>query len=144
MRLPQSNRRLLTQVNLTPLIDVVFNLVIFFLVISHFSQGQPAEGIDLPIASRGKPDDPPHRIVIRVMSDGGYRVAGQPVTTDEIQEMIQQSQVLAGEELWVRVQGDRQAPFSTIEPIMLACAKMGVTNFGFDVLQDSNAEGAAP
>ena len=34
--------------NLTPLIDVIFNLIIFFLATSHFARSEPTETVDLP------------------------------------------------------------------------------------------------
>jgi len=139
MRLPRTTRLPTTQVNLTPLIDVVFNLVIFFMVASHFSQGQPIEGVELPTASRGQPEDSPHRLTVTVHQDGTYFVGGRAVTSTEIQEMIQLSSAANRDQFWVRVQGDRQAPFRLIEPIMLACARQGIVNFGFDVLPDPEA-----
>ncbi len=134
MRLPSANRLTVTQVNLTPLIDVVFNLVIFFLVASHFSQGQPIEGVELPTATRGQHDDSPHRLTVTVQADGTYLVGGKPVTSADIEQMIEQGKVLGQDQYWVRIQGDRQAPYRLIEPIMLACARQSVQNFGFDVL----------
>jgi len=122
---------------MTPLIDVVFNLVIFFMVASHFSQGLPVEGVELPTATWGQHDDSPHRLMIIVQQDGTYLVGGKVVTSAEIEEMIEQSKTLDRDNFWVRIQGDRKAHYRVIEPIMLACAKHAVTNFGFDVFQET-------
>ncbi len=137
MRVPKTSRNILTQVNLTPLIDVVFNLVIFFLVVSHFSNGQAIEGVELPRATQGQVDETPGRLTITIQADQTYLVGGRPVTTAEIEQMIEQAAVIDPKSVQVRIQGDRSAPFQLVEPIMLACAKHAITNFGFDVLPES-------
>ncbi|SFH56478.1 ExbD/TolR family protein [Planctomicrobium piriforme] len=141
MRVPRTSRAVSTKLNLTPLIDVVFNLVIFFLVISHFSRGEAVNGVELPTATRGQQDESPHRLTITVQTDGVYLVAGKAVTTTEIEEMIAQANVVGADNFWVRIQGDRSAQYQLIEPIMLACARQAITNFGFDVLPETNKRG---
>ena len=43
--------------NITPLIDVVFLLIIFFLVASHFIRHENVERIELPLASKAEEDE---------------------------------------------------------------------------------------
>ncbi len=52
MRVPLRRRRSDLGFNLTAMIDVVFNLIVFFLVASHFSQAQPDDPVNLPAASQ--------------------------------------------------------------------------------------------
>jgi biopolymer transport protein ExbD len=134
MRRPIPSRKRGFELNLTPLIDVVFNLVIFFLVASHFAGSEPAEAVQLPTASQHKEDDLPRRLTITVMSDGTYFIASRPVTLDEAKEAILLEAADRPEECAIRIRGDAQAPFHLIEPLMVACARAGITNFGFKVI----------
>jgi len=134
MRVPRSSRSHAAKINLTPLIDVVFNLVIFFLVVSHFSQAESTEQVDLPVARQGQRNESPHRLTILVRADGTRLVHDRAVTDVEIADMLQQAQALDGESLLVRIQGDRAATYHLIEPILVQCARLGITNVGFDVL----------
>lgn len=58
--------------DMTPMIDVVFLLIIFFMVITDLTQ-QDLEDVDLPIAAHARPDTPdPNewRPILNVMFDG--------------------------------------------------------------------------
>lgn len=65
-------------ISLTPLIDVVFLLLIFFMLASNFQQTQSLSVLtphDAPIVAA----DNETVIEVRLMSDGTFRVAGKPV-----------------------------------------------------------------
>ena len=82
MRRPSqfSNRRGL-RFNITPLIDVVFLLIIFFLVASHFVRSENAEPVDLPTASQAVADEEPaHRLTVTIRKDGSLFIGGKPVS----------------------------------------------------------------
>ena len=55
MRLPQ-RRPLTAQINMTPMIDVTFQLIIFFLLSSRLAQQEALE-LDLPTAATSSPGD---------------------------------------------------------------------------------------
>ena len=67
----------LEALNLTPLIDVVFLLLIFFLVATRFAQEDRELPVKLPSASNALPMTmEPNEIVINVDAAGGYVVRG--------------------------------------------------------------------
>jgi biopolymer transport protein ExbD len=71
-----------TTLELTPLIDVVFLLLIFFLITTTFSQQREAEiPIDLPEAATGEQGTKGDKIVLFVTKDGSVEVRGE----DELQ-----------------------------------------------------------
>lgn len=69
-------------VDLTPMIDVVFLLLIFFMVSTTFIREQHLT-IDLPESSEQVPEDVEHRVEIVVSSTGGYAVNGTPLVDNE-------------------------------------------------------------
>lgn len=137
MRLPVRQRSQGVKFNITPLIDVVFLLIIFFLVASHFARTEPNETVELPVASQSMEDEEPRRLVITVNSSGEYSVAGEHVSIAQIEALIQDGSEGDPEAYAVRIRGDRATPFAAIEPIMLLCPKYGVTRFGFHVIEQA-------
>ncbi|QDT31620.1 ExbD/TolR family protein [Thalassoglobus polymorphus] len=134
MRLPVRSRKHGLKVDITPLIDVVFLLVIFFLVASHFAKSEPTEVVELPTATQSTDDENPRRLIVTVNSAGEYYVNAEQVQMGQIEEMIQDGAEGDPETYAVRIRGDRTTPYSAIEPIMLICPKYGVTKFGFHVI----------
>ena len=71
--------------NLTPMIDVVFLLIIFFMVGARFTELEREFNINLPTVSEARPlTDPPDRIEVNVFRNGRIKVAGQFLTIDEL------------------------------------------------------------
>lgn len=133
MRVPTRSRGS-TEFNITPLIDIVFLLVIFFLVASHFARSEPTEEIQLPMAEQTTEEDQLRRLTITVLANGTYSTNAQSVSLADLEEMIAEGAADHPEEYAVRVRGDRDVAYRAIEPIMLACARHGVTRFGFHVI----------
>ena len=74
-----------TGIDVAPLIDILFTLIIFFLVTSTFEEQEKEEEIQLPrhggssLASKDRP------YFINVLSDGTYSVGGEIVDLDHLQ-----------------------------------------------------------
>jgi biopolymer transport protein ExbD len=135
MRVPVRKRRAVLGFNLTAMIDVVFNLIVFFLVASHFSNVQSDVPVALPKAtqaSSGEAD--PNRLTVTVTSEGRWSVSGKPVALPEIEAMIREGAERAPGLFSVHIRGDRAARYEFIEPLLLASAKSHVTSVMFNVV----------
>ncbi len=134
MRLPTSHSgRRGIRFNITPLIDVVFLLIIFFLVASHIVRSQAQEPVELPDAVRVQDEVAPAvQLTITVSVDGVLSIGGAPIAIEELQQRLE---VMASEDQApeVRIRGDRQAAFRYVEPILLKCAGLGIRNVKFAV-----------
>jgi biopolymer transport protein ExbD len=136
MRLPSQNVQRGLQFNITPLIDVVFLLIIFFLVASHFIRNERVEEVELPDATTGREEDEiASRILITIATDRQLILAGHAATLDEIERRLQ----LAAEEYGagateLRIRADRSVPYSIVEPLLLAAARSGIGKVRFAVL----------
>ena len=139
MRAPTNLGRGSLGFNMTPMIDVVFLLIIFFLVSSHLAQQEVQLELDLPAAGSGeRPDeDTSRRVVVNVLADTPsgpqIKVAGRTLGQKQLQEMIDFESRRSEKPLEVRVRCDRKVPYRVVEPIMVACAKAGVWNLTFAV-----------
>ena len=130
MRLPVQPRTFGLRFNITPLIDIVFLLIIFFLVSSHFSRSETHEQIELPEAAGGTDDDSgsQNRLTITVRDDGSLFVSGRRIDGRQLQSRIVDLSRDPGSRPEVRIRGDRDVPYRQIEPIMLECVRLGISN----------------
>lgn len=135
MRTPVRPRSFGVLVNLTPLIDVVFNLVIFFLVASHFARSETVEEVDLPRATQSsEQEEPPRRLLITVKPDGTYHTGGRELSLQEVEWALEEGVGDDPAGYAVQIRGDRHAAFGEVEKLMTLCPKYGVTEVGFKVL----------
>lgn len=123
--------------NITPLIDVVFLLIIFFLVASHFIRNENVERIELPLASQGKDDDDsPSRLVVTVLPSGDLMQGMTAIPQEDFEQLLRfliLKHGAAATEL--RIRADRNVIYSKVEPLLLAAARQGVTRVRFSVLK---------
>ena len=124
--------------NMTPMIDVVFLLIIFFLVSSHLSRQESQLELKLPVATVGEQDEdqPTPRITINVKSDGSLWLAARPIRKDQLSARFSAARNQEGEQLEVRVRASRLAPYSAVEPIMLACTQSKIWNITYAVYRE--------
>jgi biopolymer transport protein ExbD len=128
MRIPIRERRHALQFNITPMIDVVFLLIIFFLVASHFVRSEHAEEIDLAEATQEEKKDPKALpLVVTIRKDRSLSVRSRDVDHAQIDQLILAGKVEQGERFEVHVRADKTVPFREIEPVMLSCARAAVT-----------------
>ena len=94
-------------IELTPLIDMVFLLLIFFLVATTFHQTEREMQIALPIAESSGPISTTLReIIVNVDADGQIIVSGRHIEAADLQAMVGEA-VTANPEQKVTVRGDR-------------------------------------
>jgi len=138
MRTPSSTARGSVGFNMTPMIDVVFLLIIFFLVSSHLARQELQVALDLPAATTSEPttesSDAP-RLTINVLDDGRAVVGGQTLDRDALERMIEYESRRRDRPLEVRLRSDRRAPYASVEPAMIACARAGVWRVTFAVTE---------
>ncbi|MBL8852145.1 MAG: biopolymer transporter ExbD [Planctomycetaceae bacterium] len=134
MKLPKRSRSGLA-FNLTPLIDIVFNIMIFFLLTAHFTRSAESEAVDLPLATQiSEEADAARRLVITVHEDGTLHLAGQPATVASVETAL--VELLEGDrKVQVQIRSDKDVPYGTVEPLLLMCAKHGVQDVGFKVFE---------
>ena len=137
MRNPTNSSSRDQQFNMTPMIDVVFLLIIFFLVSSHLAQRESQLPLPLPQAESGKslPEDPIPRVTLNVLSHGEVMLGGQSLPLDDLRRrLIHEFQERSGR-LQVRIRGDRSVPYHFVEPILMMCTKVGIWNVQISVVR---------
>lgn len=138
MRAPTLQHRARVGFNMTPMIDISFLLIVFFIVSSRLAQQEIQMELDLPPAASGQaPEFEPtgRRLVVNVLPDGELMTAGAVVDPAELERLIARERSRSGEDLEVRIRSDRQAPYRFVEPILLACTRAGVWKVTFAVVR---------
>ncbi len=135
MHVPQHKSHRRYGFNMTPMIDVVFLLIIFFLVSSHLARQETQMELALPVAESGADDvdQETPRITINVKSDGSLWLAGRAIEKEQLAQRLKAIQSAEKQDVEVRIRGSKLAPYSSVEPIMLACTQAGIWNVTYAV-----------
>ncbi|MBN2475573.1 MAG: biopolymer transporter ExbD [Pirellulales bacterium] len=119
--------------NLTPMIDIVFLLIIFFMVGTKFTELERKIGLRVPeVADRGALTAAPERKIVNVYQDGTITLDQTPVTLDELTERLAEVRSQY-EDLGVLVRGDAQGQFQGVASVLNACKQAGVRELGISV-----------
>lgn len=122
--------------NLTPLIDVVFLLLIFFMVTTTFLDPEREIEVELPVAeSSGTPQPTPDEIVVNVTEDGRLIVAGETLTRDELLGVLKRT-AQHDPKTPVTIRGHRSARHEMVVSVMDACGLAGLSNLAVGTAKD--------
>jgi len=111
---------------LTPIIDMVFLLLIFFLVTTTFQQTEREMKIALPEANSAGPISMSLReLVINVERDGTIVVSARPISPDDLRTLIAEA-VASNPNQKVTVRGDRETPYANIVTVLDICKGAGI------------------
>jgi biopolymer transport protein ExbD len=113
-------RKTKLSMDLAPLIDVVFQLLVFFMLTSVFVN--PSMKIVLPRAGGGETDNMEH-ITVSISEDGRVAVNDRPSSLDSLINDLED--VLAGGPIPVRIRGDKDMPYKYFVRAMDAARRAG-------------------
>ncbi|MGI9289257.1 MAG: ExbD/TolR family protein [Pseudomonadales bacterium] len=114
-------------VNLTPLIDVVFLLLIFFMVSTTFTKETHLE-IDLPEASAEPTDQKQQdKIEVVINASGGYSVNGRALVNNEPATLSKALREIAGKERSQAfvITADAKTPHQSVVTAMDTAGQLG-------------------
>jgi biopolymer transport protein ExbD len=119
--------------NLTPMIDVVFLLIIFFMVGTKFTELERKIALQVPqVSDVGALTRAPEKRVINVYRDGRIALDRQAVT---LQQLTVELVAARGQyaQLGVIVRGDAEGPFQNVASVLGACRTAGISEMGISV-----------
>lgn len=126
------------QINLTPLIDVVFLLLIFFMVTTTFKQTNELT-VDLPTAEASKLSGAQQKqIDIIITADGQYSLNGQILINQESETLKQGIlEISAGDSnLPLIISADASAAYELVLRVYDAAAQLGFAKLAHTTSQD--------
>ena len=116
---------------LTPMIDVVFLLLCFFVTSQVYSQWEAEIDITLPTAQTGQtPQRLPGEIIINVTQDGTVVVNGRNLAGDELGAMLERlAQLFPGQPVLLRA--DKATDYEHVIRVLDLCRKADIWNISF-------------
>ncbi|NLF06493.1 MAG: biopolymer transporter ExbD [Pirellulaceae bacterium] len=136
--------------NLTPMLDLVFQLITFFVLIFNFKSAEIDQNLQLPVVGSARPVETHGQVdltVLNVNSDGDLMVYGHPVKNIEgyivresqssmLANRMTQADLDEGKELptTVVIRADRSTPFRMINRIIKSCQDNGFRSFALKAM----------
>jgi len=111
---------------LAPMIDVVFLLMIFFLVASKLDEADRSIDVVLPDAAAAKPlTSRPREFVVNIDRSGGYYAGARPVELDELRDLLRQAAADNPQRQTVILRADEETAHKFVVGVMDACVQAG-------------------
>ena len=117
-------------VNLTPMIDMVFLLLIFFLVSTRFEEEERSLEVQLPQASEAMPlSAKPRELFINIDHQGRYFVGGQFVDVATLERELQQAAANNPGRQTVIIRADKRCIWQFVVTAMNLCNKAHIRDY---------------
>ncbi len=119
--------------NLTAMLDVMFLLIIFFMLGTRFVDDERKIGLRVPeVVDRGALTAAPSRKEVNVFRDGTITLDKQPVSIEQLTARLAAARRQYSD-LGVLVRGDAQGQFQAVASVLTACKQAGIQDLGITV-----------
>jgi len=119
--------------NLTPMIDIVFLLIIFFMVGTKFTELERKIGLQVPQVTSSAPlTDAPEKKVVNVYADGNVTLDRQLVNVAQLTRRLGSARA-EYPDMGVLIRGDRATPHGRMAEVYNACTEAGISKLGISV-----------
>lgn len=140
--------------NLTPILDMVFQLITFFMLVINFQAASVDLSLKLPVVGSARPvgaGDAADRLVLNVDTEGRMSAFGKEVSPEEFlsrearsaRELARlQGRPLGADDplpTTVVIRADRAATFSQVNRVLRACQQEGYLRFSLMVMTGGEA-----
>lgn len=128
----------LANLTLTPLIDVVFLLLIFFLVATKFADEEREMNVLLPDASEAQPrTSKPRETIVNIDQNGKYFLSGQNLSLAELERALDAVRVNTPGRASVILRADRRCKVEFLVAAMNACNKAKIHDYRITTRKES-------
>lgn len=122
-------------IDMAPMIDMVFLLLIFFMVASVVTELDKVE-VNIPEAQYAKvPEDTKGRMMLSVDANNQIYAGTVPVTIEELKELVS-AELDLNPDVRILIRADALVEYKTNKDIMLACAEVGATDLIYATFEE--------
>ena len=133
-------------IDMTPMIDMTFQLIAFFMFVLNFSDAEQNELIQLPSSELAQPPASPIEkpLTLQMTEKGTVWFAGEEVTLTGLEPfLIREAQVLKSlgkspAEATVIIRGDNRVETGKVQELMAVCQKTGFVIFRLRAKQEED------
>ena len=132
------------QGDMTPMIDMTFQLIAFFMVLLNFSDAEQDQRINLPASELAKPPDVAYKepLTIQMTADETILFAGDELTMSDLQSaLLREAQIIRAypykkvSDVTVIIRADRLARTGKVQEVIQMCQKAEFDTFALRGLQ---------
>lgn len=134
MRLPATEMDLGVP-NMMPMIDIIFLLLIFFLMASRFEQEERDLKVTLPEVAEAQPLAMTQDLVINITPEGNYLVAQQAYNEEALAALLVQSH-RTNPQRSVLIRGDARSAWKHGVRVMGLCNRAKIDNYRVAAIQE--------
>jgi biopolymer transport protein ExbD len=122
-------------VDMAPMIDLVFLLLIFFMVASVVTELEKVE-VEIPQSSHAKvPEDTKGRMMLSVDANNLVYAGTQEVSIEELKVLID-AELDMNPDLRILIRADHRVEYKTCKDIMIACGEVGATDLIYATFEE--------
>lgn len=126
---PRTSRRELGEINVTSLVDIIFILLIFFLLTTSFSSESAGLEVELPEASAADMQVAPTDLVVALTKEGDMVVRGETIDLEQLRGLMREHKQQKGGGT-VIVQADAEVPHGRVVEVVDMAKAEGVPRLG--------------
>ena len=133
LKLPQKDD---VAIDMAPMIDMVFLLLIFFMVASVVTELDKVE-VEIPEAQYAKvPEDVKGRMMLSVDANNQVYSGTLPVNMEELKVLVS-AELDQNPDLRILIRADERVEYKTNKDIMIACGEVGATDLIYATFEES-------
>lgn len=142
MKFRKKNESGILEADLTPMIDVTFQLIAFFMLIINFSEVDRAEEILLPAHQLARPPEtrPEYQVILNLIPDGSVKFAGQKIDKIEFLTGLLNREISAAQldgvppgDIAVIIRSHQDTPTGLVQKLITKCQSLELENFSLRV-----------
>ena len=119
-----------SSLSLTPLIDIVFLLLIFFLIATRFAEEDRELDVVLPTASEAQSlVVQPQQIFVNIDEDGTYFLGGKNLPADQLETALRRMVANNPANASVKIRADRRSHCQSLITVMNLCNHVGILDY---------------
>ena len=115
--------------NMTPMVDVILNLLIFFMLGTRFAEEERQLDIQLPRVTHAQSlTAPPDEIIVNVFADGRLVVNQKPTSPSELQSLLATAHARFDDQA-VLIRGEGHGRYQSVMDVLSICQRAGIHNY---------------
>ena len=126
------------KLDMTPMIDIVFQLIIFFVVTVDLQNKALETSVRMAMAPNGPVEEvkDPRTVVVDVEADGTISIMRTPLSEGQLYTILKKAVNTSGQSTPVVIRGDLAAKHEIIKKVMDVCGKAGLWKLRFAALKE--------
>jgi biopolymer transport protein ExbD len=113
-------------INMTPMIDVVFNLLVFFLLSATYITEERQLELQVPAVPSAAPAvSAPSDLVINIASEGAISINEQVLSIEGLEQRLESARKNFPDQ-GVSIRGDKQAAYEFVAKVLSVCKRVGI------------------